>query len=335
MRKSNGPKRAENESSLGQATIRTAIPAVKDLTIAFLRDANTPPYLKALCWAGAIGQIVVLSLGVLLIFFGNPGFGFALASLGILEITVIILVVFKIVSRGVGAIASQNPVSHVPMAPRPDPDWTRVVPMIPLKDGLIEDIHERLENIRSTAYDRIRTLNGGAIKRNYVRANIFLPDTVPVTTDGIYELFIPKKLHVGMDPANEDDRDRCDRERDIRFKPNQGAAGIAFMESNSQVARLVKTSSATYAWTEKHCLTDSQKRTIHPDLKWVISFPLTFNDGTRFRAMGVLNVDGLIYELEEDHLAILLGELTSKVAAISGLLAQNPKRRISVFIEGA
>jgi len=104
------------------------------------------------------------------------------------------------------------------------------------------------------------------------------------------------------------------------------------MESNSQVARLVKTSSATYAWTEKHCLTDSQKRTIHPDLKWVISFPLTFNDGTRFRAMGVLNVDGLIYELEEDHLAILLGELTSKVAAISGLLAQNPKREFDAVL---
>jgi hypothetical protein len=319
------------QSSLAQLSIRTSIPAIKDLTVAFLTDPKTPPSLKILCWAGAIGEIVVISLSVLLIGLGNPILGFSLAVLGILLIAVIIWVVFKLVSRGLIAIASQNP----PSSPRPDPTWTRVVPMIPIKEVLLEQIHEKLENIRSLAYEKIEgfDVNAHTIKREYVRANIFLPDTGAVVTEGICELYIPKKLHVGMDPENDADRDRCERERNIRFKPNQGAAGVAFMETNTELARAVKIDTARYTWAEKYSLTESQKRAIHPELKWVISFPMTFNDGGNFRAMGVLNVDGLIRELAEDQLKILMGELSLKVMTISGLLAQNEKCRISLFVE--
>jgi len=51
------------------------------------------------------------------------------------------------------------------------------------------------------------------------------------------------------------------------------------------------------------------------------------------RAMGVLNVDGLICELEENDLKILVGELTLSVAVISSLLGQNEKCRVSSYIE--
>ena len=328
----NGLNHGNDGSSTDQFTIRTAIPAIKDLTFAFWRDPGTPPYLKALCWAGAIGEIMVLSLSTILIGSSNPVLGFSLAVLGVSLLALIIWLVFSLVARGLLAVASHN---SSPAPVRPDPIWTRLVPQIPIKEELLEQIHERLENIRSLAYETLERFNGKPhpIKRDYIRANIFLPDTSALATEGICELFIPKKCHVGMNPADDNDRDRCERERTVRFKPNQGAAGIAFMETKSEIGRVVKIASTQFVWSEKYSLTDTQKRAIHPELKWVISFPLTVNDRGRPRAMGVLNVDGLICELEENDLKILVGELTLSVAVISSLLGQNEKCRVSSYIE--
>jgi hypothetical protein len=236
---------------------------------------------------------------------------------------------------GLGKVLALPPPDAVPIASRPEPTWTRLVPKFPIQEPLLENLHDRLDNIRSRALDRIQSFEGGprSIRRDHIRVNIFLPDTAAISAEGIYELYIPKRLQVGMEPSSDSDHDRSAQERSIRFKPNQGATGVAFIENTSQMARAVKTGKATCDWEEKYSLTDAQKRAVHPELKWVISFPLTSNEEGRLLAMGVLNVDGLACELEDGHLRILLGELTGKVAAISGLLAQNEKCKISLFVE--
>ena len=72
---------------------------------------------------------------------------------------------------------------------------------------------------------------------------------------------------------------------------------------------------------------------IHPDLQWIISFPLKVTDGQTQRTMGVLNVDGLKHDLEKDQIEALMGALMLKVLAFSLKLDKLAKSRVTISVE--
>jgi hypothetical protein len=328
----NGSKRAAAGGSSDHGVTQLAQNTgqiVKDLTLAVLTDPKTPWYAKGPALLGAIAALLIVIFGVIFAF-SDPGkvvYGFWLCLSGVLLLGLVVGGQFWITVTGMRTLEAR-PVPSPP-SPRPDPTWTRIVPKIPIREEVLGDIRDRLESIRNAACDKVEARG---IKREHIRANIFLLDT-GTASEGTCELFIPKKLHVGMEASRTRNAAAAERERNIRFKPNQGATGVAFIENLCEIARVGKAGDGKYDWPEKYSLTDTQKHAIHPDLKWVISFPLNAPDGNRARSMGVLNVDGLVHELEEEDLKILVGELVERVAVICGVLAKEERSRISLVVE--
>jgi hypothetical protein len=80
-------------------------------------------------------------------------------------------------------------------------------------------------------------------------------------------------------------------------------------------------------------LSKQQESVIHPDLKWVISFPLKVSDGETQRTMGVLNVDGLAHDLTKEQIDALGGAVVMKVYAFSLKLDTLSKSRVSITVE--
>lgn len=300
-----------------------------------------PGPLKALVYIPGLCAILALILCVVLIFKEKPEYAFwlAIAAFVLFALSMFCVVVVLAKYRGAQPQNGGGSPLQPPPSIRARPTWTRLVPRLQISEDTLDQIGNQLAEIRRLAHEKIQSLHGNnhPIKLNHVRANVFLPDTRTASLDAACELFIPKKMHVGMEPASPADQERAEGERSIRFKPNQGATGVTFSENTFETARVVETGagSGKYEWPEKYSLTLAQKKVIHPNLKWVLSFPLNIQDGERQRAMGVLSVDGLEHRLEENDLKALIGELIFKVAEVAGLLAQQPMSRISLFVEDA
>lgn len=315
----------------GDEMLKQSIPAIKDLALALLQDKGAPFHIRALVVFGAIVPIVAVGMGGVLIATQNPGYGFTLALVAIAFMVIVIFVLTRMVEAGFRATAPA-PAPESLARSIPGATWTRIVPTLPISEDILNQVRERLEALRSSVYFELQAIRP-SLKPENIRANVFLPDTNAVATEGVCELYIPKKLHVGMDALSESDRDRAERERNIRFKPNQGATGIVFTENRYHAARAIESGEEDYKWDERYSLTDTQKKDMHPDLKWVLSFPLTIQDGELPRAMGVVNIDGLGYLPKDDQLKGLVPNALMKVALISGLLAGGPKSRVAVTIE--
>ena len=220
-----------------------------------------------------------------------------------------------------------------------EPSWERLVPHLPIREVALNEMSERLEGIRDAAVIYIQTkLKHGDVDPKSVRVNIFLPDTNNLSAEGVCELCIPKKLHVGMEADDADDekeRKRAEREREIRFWPNHGITGVVFVEQKAQPAIAEQASSGTYEWPAKFQLTQRQRDTIHPDLRWIASFPMkTERDGAT-RTMGVLNVDGIGFDLGNTEVQGLIGKLIEKIGPISGLLGKEPMQNLIIYLEDA
>jgi len=203
--------------------------------------------------------------------------------------------------------------------------WARVVPKLPISADAIQALRSRLEAIRNAAFAWLSEhYEGQGVKPAEVRANVFLPDFGQTASGDVCDLFMPDRLRVGMDGAPDEN---------IRFRPRQGLTGLVFIEQQPRVAQSLASREGQDRWEEIYQLTPDQKRQIHPDLCWIVSFPLLIPDRGQKRAGGVLNVDGLVHQLPKNMLDQLMAHLSLAVADFADELARLPKMRVKIELE--
>jgi hypothetical protein len=168
-----------------------------------------------------------------------------------------------------------------------------------------EKIREVLENARKEAFAVLRAKNGNLVDDN-VRANIFFPKYGPSKTEKDYCLKIEPGLHRKMN---------SEAELEIVLEPGQGATGYAFQTGQPRVARRIDAGQAS-RWEKFFHITPELEQIINPDLQWIISMPLKSGG----KSIGVMNIDGLIYEFNNDILQECATELTAFALIIAGLI---------------
>jgi hypothetical protein len=174
--------------------------------------------------------------------------------------------------------------------------WDRLVIAYPVDSGTLTALSESLKNLRLRAHELINKGFQSDITLNLIRANIFLANYTQASGGYVCWLEIPHSLHVNMD---EDD------DKNIRLRPGQGSTGKVFVEEAPHVALPVKEGDSLRQWDDKYQLTAEHERLIRPDLRWIVSLPLTIPDSTKSmhsHAAGVLNIDGLREEISREFL---------------------------------
>jgi hypothetical protein len=221
------------------------------------------------------------------------------------------------------------------------PSWTRVVPKIPIKPpSKLSEFNTLLAEIRDAAVGKIRELRSdkdNLIDKQHVRVNVFLAGTDTVEEYGeVCGLFIPKRLHVGMEDESE---------RGIVFRPNEGVTGRVFTLGKPFGAKAVPTGKGL-DWIpvplidegedldkQKFLLRESHVKLIHKQLRWIISFPLKAEVGGPEKTMGVLNVDGLEHPLDDPEMKELARYLTNRVDRLAAEIVKLPKVKITIVVE--
>jgi hypothetical protein len=221
---------------------------------------------------------------------------------------------------------------------RPEATWTRLVPRLPIAEGRLNDLNRMLREIRDDAFKLVREKLGTqhAIVKDDVRACVFLPDTRSGSSRGFCELYIPDVLRVWGRPKDRAQRDQQSKEKDLRFGPGQGLAGTVFLEQEPLAERSDPANEGrARRWSPSYGLSEVQEDAVHRDLMWIVAFPLMAHDPVckRSQAMGVLAVDGLKYNLEEDQPQSIIEVLFPKVALFAAKLAEEQKSRISLLVE--
>lgn len=209
---------------------------------------------------------------------------------------------------------------------RVDPIWSRLIPALPLPDGKPAELAVDLQNIRNAAYTWLAGRQPAvAFKTEQIRANVFLPDYVNAERGVICMLRMPEELRIGM---------KGHPDENIGFRPWQGLTGRVFMEQKDlKFAKTSPTADGRELFADFFELTAEQAQSLHPKLRWIVSFPLALPDDSIRKAAGVLNVDGLEHQLSDDDLALLWGELSPRVARFADQLAVLPKVRIMILTE--
>jgi hypothetical protein len=230
-------------------------------------------------------------------------------------------------------------------APPPSGDsdvWSCLVPRLPLKASQNTQLKKKLREIRDEAYRLVtEELKVAGVRPREVRACVFVPDASKVQ-NGACELFIPDQFRDWDKPNDEKDAERHDQESRIRFWPHQGLAGCVFVQREPDVAAALTNdapgAAGSTAWSRSYKLSDWQKSCIHPQLQWVVAFPLCHNvtedtSESPGEAFGVLAVDGLRFSLTQPQLEALIGQLVFSVNDFASRLAEAKFDRIVYSVE--
>ena len=282
---------------------------------------ESPGALKAVVAIAFLAVVSGMAFAAVLAIKGATGFAL-IAFLAVLAVVAISLVVcYKYV-----AVRSASVSTRVHPLHSGNPTWTRLVPKLPMSEDTLAEFQRGLETVRGRACAFIQVeLGVGQVQLAQVRANVFLPDTDELGSGGFCSLHMPKGLQVGMTSS---------KELAIRFWPGQGLTGVVFKTQTPQAATFTDATDA--ADGDRHDefeLTREQKNRVHPELKWIVSCPLKVQDGDKTRTMGVLNVDGLEWELTDEQIQRLMSVVVVEVCTLTGLLMKLPKRRVAVFVE--
>jgi hypothetical protein len=267
------------------------------------------------------GLAIILTLGLSVGFFygGDHQLAFWLAMAALASL--VLYAVLHFLRDG----PAPNSTARVSPPEAATPTWSRKIPRLPLPADRTEELASDLQHIRDTAFMWLNQRHPDVKwQANEVRANVFLADYTQATSGDVCTLFMPDGLRVGMD-GSPDER--------IRFRPRQGATGLVFIKQDGSIAKTFETTPGKHEFSELYELTEEQKRAIHPDLRWIVSFPLNAPDGNRRKASGVLNVDGLKHELSEDELNLLWAALSKHVARFTDKLALIPMIRVVIALE--
>ena len=160
--------------------------------------------------------------------------------------------------------------------------WRRAVVRLPFEPDHGDrraDLLRRVSEIRDQAVLSLQE-RGQTIEREEVRANIFFPDYQRAQDADVCTLKMIGAIHVGMDGHPD---------LDVTFRPGQGATGVVFVREEPHVAMYSEHGEGE-GWGEQYQLTDAHKRNLHPEIRWVCSFPLRIRDHKgRSRTAAVLN----------------------------------------------
>src|SRR5208282_1899857 len=170
-------------------------------------------------------------------------------------------------------------------------------PVVKLSGADVQAIREVMKAAQEIAFNFLKE-KIPQLDDKQVRANIFLPECQDSGKAATCILKIREGLHFNMDYPPE---------LNMTFKPSQGATGMVFSSKQARVAKRISADSAPGGWESIYKITEEQAKEIHRDLKWIISMPLKWDSG---ECMGVLNIDGLVYEPNIDDLYTLAAKLS-------------------------
>lgn len=167
---------------------------------------------------------------------------------------------------------------------------------IQLTDLVRDNVKKILAEGRKAAFDFLR-VECPALQDKQIRANIFFPEYRSNNWKD-YVLKIRPGLHRNMNHQPE---------LDIVLEPGQGTTGKVFSSCESLVTQRLTPNSGNGGWDDKYDITPELEAIIHRDLKWIISMPLKNGNG---KSIGVMNIDGLVHQIDIDKLNDCVGKLT-------------------------
>ncbi len=211
--------------------------------------------------------------------------------------------------------------------------WSRLAVKLDLPEGTLVGLHDRLNDIQAVAFTWLSETEPG-LKKNAVRVNVMLPDNRRAHYGEVCHLFIPKWLSVNMDGAPD---------REIRFAPTQGLVGKVFTSSRAGgVLRCNGEGERVFFGAEEPKeagkpdleLTEWQRKILHPGLRWVLTLPLLYKDADgQARALGVISIDGIGFDITADSLRQFYLHVAEKVTVIAAVLGALPKQRVSILLQ--
>ena len=302
-----------------------ALKSIKDIILAFYKLPDVPTSAKIFVTVFVIAAIVLLVIAFVAGVKENT-------PVSIFTLVCFFLLSFSILFYMNRAIPNQPQRSEV------KPVWSRLVPRMPMREPIISHIQSILEKLQKEVFVNLKD-KYQELEKSYIRCNIFLPDTKDSSPNCVCELFIPKKCHVGMRPPDDNLNSALTKqyqeEREVRFKPEEGATGLVFSTQRFEIAKIVDKDDSNCQWSLKYNLTESHKKAINKELKWVVSVPVKFIDAAnQEQTVGVLNVDGLKIQMKDSDIkTIVLGKAIGAAGLLAGELKSEPIAKISIVIE--
>lgn len=231
--------------------------------------------------------------------------------------------------------------------------WKRPMLQLPLRETLLDSLRQVLVAVVNETH---KTLSDIIIDSSKIRANIFFPTSEGVRHGDVCNLVIPRGegypqgLQVNM----------CDNsEREITFRPNQGATGRAFIEQRaigvfvnpewldaSDTAkrgnldrwiyvRLHPFADHSDIFTESGKgsfeMTDFQNRRVVEALTWIVSIPIFVKFENSFEVVGVLNVDCIEYAITSEQLLEVFFRISPYIGVLAGILRGVPTDLVSIL----
>jgi len=157
---------------------------------------------------------------------------------------------------------------------------------IPLSRQANDTLGKLLSVIQEKAYREFKKKCKN-LRSNQIRTNVFLPDYRNATKFQDIRLYIPECFRVNMN---------YEREWKIKFPPKTGATGVTFVDGKPRYTRRI--SKKAGEWESKLKMTDTLKRKVHKDLKWIFSVPLVDPSDSNI-ILGVMNIDGLDHAISQ------------------------------------
>jgi hypothetical protein len=306
----------KNDGDNEKAGQRQSLSTIKDVAVEAMKDARPREKLVvALCVF-----IAVICLAACPFFTGSPWMALTCILVAFLIFAFAIWVVF---AWGVPPAVVAADAHGAQAAAAGRVVWSRMIPRLPISDDGVDKIRASIEAVRNEAFAHVIRKNK-KVSLEDIRVNVFLPNCLSAPGSEICVLSIHKDLQVGMDGHDD---------LNIQFRPGQGLTGQVFASGGKpRIAMTLKDEDGASAFDETHQLTARQKAIAHPELRWIVSFPLAvpMEGGVRRSVCAVLNVDGLRHEVKKEHLLQLCATLSPQAMLLSDTFEHLPKLLVSV-----
>ena len=235
--------------------------------------------------------------------------------------------------------------------------WSRPILQLPLKQSTVDDVFKVLDQVlRETSHVLAGLQNTGS-STPVVRSNIFLPTIEGASFGDVSTLRIPTH-NIAAQSGLQRNMD-SQAERNIMFRPNQGATGRTFVEQRSigvltdpvwiQEANTTKQHQVD-RWiyvrlspnedfsnppqpdidATQFEMTDYQERRVSGNVTWIISMPIIWKSRRCFETVGVFNVDCLDCQITREQLREVYYHVAPFAGIMAGVLRSSPTDRITI-----
>jgi hypothetical protein len=235
--------------------------------------------------------------------------------------------------------------------------WSRPILRLPLKQSTVDDVFKVFDSAVAETCRVLAAFQNQGSSAAVVRTNIFLPTIEGATFGDVCTLRIP--THNIAAQTGLQRNMNLPAERNLMFRPNQGATGRAFVEQrsigvltdpgwtqmeNTQAKRKL------YRWiyvrlsptedfrqpvqpstdTLQFEMTDYQERRIAENVTWIISMPIFWKGRRGFETVGVFNIDCLDSQVTREQLRAIYYRVVPFAGVLAGVLRSIPTDRITI-----